>query len=146
MRTKTRVSMNSQSGLNEYLNLKFGQDVNYWILQDKLQSLDAFLKFDVERISRSINDEEEEGFNFFQKEENLTEVRMGLSHKLGTSLSSELEGVLSKLSLSNYEALTSGIRAKTDYTKIIPWQGRIFSGYAFELNDIARSGESESFV
>ena len=149
LRTKTRVSLNAQSGINEYLNMKFGQDVNYWILQDKLQTLDAFLKFDVERIIRdygNINDKEQNESDFFQKEENLTEIRIGFSHQLGTSLSSELEGILSKLSLSNYESLLTGIRGKTDYTKIIPWNGKFFGGYGFEFNNIARSGEEESFI
>ena len=149
LRTKTRVSLNSQSGINEYLNMKFGQDVNYWILQDKLQTLDAFLKFDVERITRdysNVNDKEQNESGFFQTEENLMEIRIGFSHQLGISLSSELEGILSKLSLSNYESLLTGIRGKTDYTKVIPWRGKFSSGYAFEFNDIARSGDGESFI
>jgi hypothetical protein len=146
LRTKTFASVNSRSGYNEFLKLKYGQDVNYWVIKDKLQELDLFLKLNFETTDRKYGFDSEEDSILFQDKEELMETRMGVSHKLGISLYSELEGVLSKLSVSAYEEFLMGIRARTDYTKVIPWNGKLYGGYFFEFNNITRSGEETAYV
>ena len=148
LRTISRFNADIRTGFPKYSNFNFNQEARYRFFSDKLQELEGFADFDISKRIREPSETQREfsESTWFQQDETKAQIHGGISHSLGESLDSSLEGRLEKRWFTSYEEFISEIMGNTDYTKKIPLNGRVFGGYGFSFNNSNREGEETSFV
>ncbi|MEK7627502.1 MAG: hypothetical protein AAB397_02865, partial [Patescibacteria group bacterium] len=148
LRTISRFNANIRTGFPEQYNLNFSQEARYRFFGDKFQKLESFASFGISKKTREPSERQREfsESTWFQQDETRTQIRGGISHGLGESLKSNLEGRLEKRWFTSYEEFISGISGNTDYIKKIPLKGRVFGGYGFSFSNSDREGEESLFA